>query len=93
MNIWPPDWAPWGNGFDPNTFPHIVQYDYVKIWTYNSSTGGFDFHWEDNFDSFDYNKWIKSNNWSFGGNKCTFSWDNVYTTDSVLNLRLDYWPS
>ncbi len=36
MNIWPPDFSPWGDHFNPSTFPHIVRYDYVKVWTYNS---------------------------------------------------------
>ena len=48
--------------------------------------------WGDDFDFFDYNKWQKSNGWTFDGNKVTFSWDNVFTMNSALNLRLDYWP-
>ena len=57
MNIWVPDWSPWGDRFNTDTFPYVARYDYVKVWTYNSGTRGFDFHWEDNFDNFDNSRW------------------------------------
>ena len=50
MNIWPPSFSPWGDGFNPGNFPFIVQYDYVKVWSYNWGTKGFDFLWVDEFD-------------------------------------------
>ncbi len=93
MNVWSPTWSPWGDGFNPGKdFPIIAQYDYVKVWGYNTQTKGFDYKWTDDFNNFDYTRWIKSNNWSFDGNRVTFSWDNVYTMNSALNLRIDYWP-
>ncbi len=92
MNVWSPTWSPWGDGFNPaKDFPIIAQYDYVKVWGYNSQTKGFDYKWTDDFNNFDYSRWQKSNNWSFDGNRVTFSWDNVYTMNSALNLRIDYW--
>ena len=93
MNVWSPTWSPWGDGFNPaKDFPIITQYDYVKVWSYNHNTGGFDFKWQDDFNQFDYTKWIKSNGWTFDGNRVTFSWDNVFTMNGNLNMRLDYWP-
>ena len=92
MNIWSATWSPWGDGFDPSRFPFIIQYDYVKVWSYNYGNKGFDYMWTDDFDNFDYSRWQKSNNWSFDGNRVTFSWDNVFTMNGALNLRLDYWP-
>jgi beta-glucanase (GH16 family) len=38
MNIWAPSFSPWGDNFNPGTFPNVIQYDYVKIWSYNSKT-------------------------------------------------------
>ena len=92
MNIWPPNFSIWGDNFNPNDFPFIAQYDYVKVWSYNWDNKGFDYMWGDDFDNFDYTRWVKSNNWTFDGNKCTFSWDNVFTQNGNLNLRLDWWP-
>lgn len=57
MNIWSPTWSPWGDGFNPANFPFVVQYDYVKVWSYNSNTKGFDFEWVDEFNDFDYSRW------------------------------------
>ena len=65
MNIWPPDFPGWGDGFNPADFPVIVRYDYVKVWSYNHGTKGFDYLWTDEFDNFDYSRWQKSNNWTF----------------------------
>ena len=73
MNIWPPSFSPWGDNFDPSKMPFVVQYDYVKVWSYEEATDSFQFKWVDEFDSFDNSRWLKSNMWSFGGNKCTFS--------------------
>jgi hypothetical protein len=93
MNVWSATWSPWGDGFNPGAdFPIVAQYDYVKVWSYNYNNKGFDYMWTDDFNSFDYSRWQKSNGWTFDGNRVTFSWDNVFTMNGALNMRLDYWP-
>ena len=72
MNFWTPTFQGWGDNFDDSGMPWYTRYDYVKVETYNSSTGGFDFHWQDNFDSFDSSRWLKSDGWGFGSNSSTF---------------------
>ena len=72
MNFWTPTFAGWGDNFSDAGMPWYTRYDYVKVEKYNSSTKGFEFYWQDNFDSFDSNRWIKSDNWTFGGNSSTF---------------------
>ncbi len=92
MNVWVADFDPWNRNFDPSTMPYVTEYDYVEVQSYDAATDGFTFLWRDNFDYFDYSKWIKSNDWTFGGNLVTFSWDNVFTMNGSLNLRIDRYP-
>ena len=46
-------------------------------------------HWQDNFDSFDYSRWLKSDGWGFGGNSSTFYSSQVYTENGALVLKMD----
>ena len=58
MNVWSPTFSPWGDNFNPaKDFPIIAQYDYVKVWGYNTESKGFDFKWMDDFNNFDYSRW------------------------------------
>ena len=93
INVWSPDYGTWSQGFNPTKdFPVVAQYDYVKVWGYNTATKQFEFKWQDDFNNFDYGRWIKSDGWGFQGNRATFSKDNVFTLNGMLHMRLDYWP-
>ena len=70
--------------------PWYARYDYVKVETYNAETEGFDFLWQDDFDSFDETRWKKSDNTTFEQNSCTWAADSAYTEDGYLVLKMDY---
>jgi hypothetical protein len=83
MNMWVPSWPGWGAGWDPSGLPIYARYDFVEYWEYVpesnwASTPGankdhpFKKVWRDDFDSFDYGRWKKSQNWSFNDNLVTF---------------------
>lgn len=92
MNFWPPTWSPWGDGFSSAGMPFYVHYDYVKTWTYNSQTDGFDEHWTDDFNGgIDYSRWKVSDGWSFDGNNAIFSYDGCWTENGNLVFRMDNW--
>ena len=65
MNFWVPDWSPWNTGFNPAAFPNIVQFDYIKVWSYNLTNDTFEFMWNDDLDTFNTTKWEKSHFWTF----------------------------
>ena len=67
--------------------PWYVHYDYVKVEKYNKSTGEFEWHWRDDFDSFDDSRWFKSNGWGLGSS--TFYKNNVYTENGHLVFKMD----
>ena len=62
-----------------------------RIETYNAETGGFDFHWEDDFSgTLDEGRWLKSDNWTFDGNSTTFWATQTYAENGNLVLKMDY---
>ena len=90
MNFWTPTFPGWHDNFSDWGMPWFTRYDYVKVEKYNPSTGGFDFAWQDDFDSFDAGRWMKSDGWGFGDNSSTFYASQVYTENGALVLKLDY---
>ena len=89
MNFWTPTFAGWGDNFDASLLPTYTRYDYIKVETYNAATGEFEPHWQDDFDSFDASRWIKSENWNFGGSSTTFFGSQVYTENGALVIKMD----
>jgi len=90
MDFWTPTWSPWGDKFTGSNMPWYTKYDYVKVEKYNEKTGGFDFHWRDDFDSFDEDRWFKSNGWGSGDGCSTIYYnDQVYTEDGHLILKME----
>ena len=90
MNFWTPTFKGWGDNFSDHGMPFYAKYDYVKVEKYNYTTGGFDFHWEDKFDSLDTSRWMVSDGWGFESNSCTWAADSVYTENGNLVLKMDY---
>lgn len=89
MNFWTPTFDSWGHGFDPKDMPWEVTYDYVETYTYNHQTKGFDFHWKDDFDTFDSNRWHKSDNTTFDANSTTFRASQSYVENGNLVLKME----
>ena len=89
MNFWTPTFAGWGDNFSEAGMPFYMRYDYIKVETYNKATGGFEPAWQDDFDSFDTSRWIKSENWNFGGSSTTFFGSQVYTENGALVIKMD----
>lgn len=89
MNFWTPTFQSWGKDFDPVDMPWFVEYDYVETYTYNSETSGFDFHWRDNFTTFDTNRWHKADNTTFDANSTTFRASQTTIKDGHLVLKME----
>jgi len=89
MNFWTPTFESWGKGFQPADMPWYVLYDYVETFTYNNETKGFDFHWRDDFITFDPNRWHKSDNTTFDANSTTFRASQAYVNDGHLVLKME----
>ena len=89
MNFWTPTFESWGKGFDAADMPWYVYYDYVETYTYNSETKGFDFHWKDDFNTFDSNRWHKSDNTTFDANSTTFRATQAYVDAGKLVLKME----
>ena len=89
MNFWTPTIAGWGDDFNDADMPWYTRYDYVKVETYNRVTREFELHWEDDFDSFDESRWLKSDDKSFDDNSSTFYASQVYVENGALVLKMD----
>lgn len=90
MNFWTPTWSPWNADFSETNLPWEAKYDFIETYTYNAYTNAFDFHWRDDFDTFDSAKWYSSDNWGFEGNSTLFIKDQVSVKDGNLVLTLDH---
>ena len=89
MNFWTPTFESWGNGFNAADMPWYVLYDYVETFTYNSETNGFDFHWRDDFNFLDTNRWHVNDNTTFDANSTTFRATQVYSDSGHLVLKME----
>ena len=89
MNFWTPTFESWGNGFDAADMPWYVRYDYVETYTWNTETKGFDFHWRDDFGTWDAQRWHKSDNTTFDANSTTFRASQAYIEDHHLVLKME----
>ena len=87
MNFWTPQTGVWSEGFSPHDMPWYAKYDYVETYTWNGS--GFDFHWRDDFDSFDESRWKKADGWGYDWAHCYWHAEQVYTQDGALHIKLE----
>jgi len=88
MNFWTPTDHPWGHGFEPVDMPWYLLYDYVEVFTFNEETNDFEFHWRDDFNRFNSDRWHKADG-GFEANSSVFSPDNVYTYHGNLVLKME----
>ena len=82
MNIWQPTYVEWVGEFDSDILPVYAFYDWVKYYAYVLGSGNtgtdnnFSMSWEDDFDSWDTNRWEKSTH-TFDNNTVRFIEENV----------------
>lgn len=88
MNFWTPTDHAWGEGFEPVDMPWYLLYDYVEVFTYHEDSKAFEFHWRDDFNRFNSDRWHKADG-GFDGNSSVFSPDNVYTYHGNLVLKME----
>ena len=93
MNIWQSTSVEWAGSFSANTLPTYAFYDWVKYYHWVDGTGNagtnndFILIWEDNFDSWDTNRWEKATH-TWDGNNADFIHDNVVFMSGYMILCL-----
>lgn len=94
MNIWNPVYDDWVGAWNPEILPRFSYYDYVSYAAYTPGEGdtgsdsNFTFMWKDDFDAFDYNRWEKSDDHTWGGNQSLFIDDNIHYENGNMILCL-----
>ena len=94
MNIWNPVYADWVGAWNSEILPRFSYYDYVSYSAYTPGAGdsgtesNFTFSWKDDFDTFDYNRWEKSDDHTWGGNQSLFIDENIHFENGNLILCL-----
>ena len=69
--------------------PWYTRYDYVKVEKYNAETGNFEFYWQDEFDSFDTDRWLKSENKGCPMATTRFFGKQVDVENGALVIKMD----
>ena len=93
MNIWQSTSVEWAGSFSTSTLPTYAYYDWVKYYLWVDGTGNagtnndFILLWEDNFDSWDTNRWEKATH-TWNGNNADFIHDNVVFMSGYMILCL-----
>jgi len=93
MNIWPSTNAAWAGPFYDAWLPIYAFYDRVSYYAYVPGTGNtgtdnnFILLWDDNFDTWDTNRWQKASH-TFDSNNCDFIPENAVLQDGYLILCL-----
>ncbi|MBT3962374.1 MAG: family 16 glycosylhydrolase [Candidatus Marinimicrobia bacterium] len=94
MNIWQSTSAGWAGPFSASsTLPTYAFYDWVKYYIWVPGTGNagtnndFILLWEDNFDSWDTNRWEKATH-TWDGNNADFIYANVVFQSGYMILCL-----
>ena len=91
FNLWISDAPGWAGNFNPSILPVYQYINWIKYSKYTPGSGinGTDFtpEWEDNFNSFDSNRWGKGD-WTFDGNLVDFTADNIVIKDGYCIICL-----
>ena len=93
MNIWQSTSVEWAGSFSASTLPTYAYYDWVKYYLWVDGTGNagtnndFILLWEDNFDSWDTNRWEKATH-TWDGNNADFIHGNVVFMSGYMILCL-----
>lgn len=91
FNTWISSVPAWVGEFDPAILPLYQYINWIKYYEYTPGQGDdggdFTFSWQDDFDSFDNNRWGKAD-WTFDQNLVDFDPDNVVVKDGYMILCL-----
>ena len=95
INLWASEVSAWAGDWDPSVLPQSSLYDYVRYYRYAPGQGNagtqsnFLFEWEDDFNSYDENRWEISEFESFEANYCTFRSRQVEFSNGFMELTID----
>jgi beta-glucanase (GH16 family) len=91
FNLWASTSTGWVGAWNDAILPIHQYINWVRYSSYTPGAGpnGSDFtpQWKDDFDSFDYARWSTAN-WTFSGNRVTFSADNVTVKEGMMILSM-----
>ena len=92
MNLWAAIYEDWVGEWNAETMPVYSYYDHVKYYYFTEGYGdygtddNFTLEWEDNFNSYNQNRWQEATH-GFDGNNCQFSPVNVFVHAGKLVLQ------
>lgn len=87
FNIWNPDIPEWVGSFDETILPVHMYVNWIKFYPWNGSSFDTTPSLEDNFDSFNSQRWSKANH-TFAENQSDFIPENVNVVDGYLVLSI-----
>lgn len=87
FNIWNPDIPEWVGTFNESILPVHMYVNWIKFYPWNGSSFDNTPSLEDNFDTFDFNRWTKANH-TFAENLSDFIPENVNVVDGYLVLSI-----
>jgi len=86
INAWISSNVEWAGSFDSQSLPVYQFVNWVKFYSYTpENENDFSLSWVDEFDSFDTEKWGKSD-WTFNENLVDFDPENALISDGMLVL-------
>lgn len=90
MNVWAPSYINWVGLLDPNVLPVYAYYDWVRYSAYTPGINdNFTFQWQDDFESWDQERWGKATH-TWNGNMAQFIPDNIVFRDGYMILCLTH---
>ncbi len=93
MNLWVPVYEDWVGKWNEEIVPRFAYYDNVAYYEHTPGAGtygsgnNFKLKWNDEFDSFNSNRWEKATH-TFSGNRVKFEPQNVIFKDGKMMLCL-----
>jgi hypothetical protein len=94
MNIWAPAYREWVEDLETTSLPFFSEYEWVAYYNYTPGAGdygsgnNFTHAWTDEFDSFDEERWEKSDDHTWTGNESDLIVENVVYRDGKMILCL-----
>ena len=95
MNLWAAVATGWVGVWDPSIMPVQSEYEYVRYYEYDTIAGNtgtnnnYSLVWDDEFTSFDADRWNIEEWGGFGGNYCTFKESSVEISNGKLYLKIE----
>ncbi|HSQ40881.1 MAG TPA: family 16 glycosylhydrolase [Fibrobacteraceae bacterium] len=86
FNLWASTSTSWAGAWSDTVLPQYQFINWVRVYSYDSSSG-FSLLWQDDFNEWDASVWA-AGNWTFTGNRITFTAENAVVQDGFLILAL-----